>query len=607
MELNAKRGLLFGNEAIVRGALEAGVAFASSYPGTPASEIGEAFSKIAKETGLYFEWSTNEKVALEAAAGAAFSGLKSIVSMKHYGLNVALDSLLPLTYLSCPLVVAVADDPGCFSSVQTEQDSRNFASLVKIPIFEPSNPQEAKDMTIEAFKIAWRYNIPVLIRLVTRVSYCRAPVNFNKVKTKSNIGRFVKKEFDVSCNITVGLHKKLLKKLEKIKQETEKSKFNFIEKGEGKIGIITSGVAYEYVKEALEKLELKLPLLKIGTLWPFPSEKLKKFLQNLEEVVVVEELDPFVENEIKKVTRIRIYGKDFFSESGELKPEQVLVGLAKIFKKPLKKEITASGISVEPRLPFLCPGCPHRATFYAISKVLGKKHFFGGDIGCYLLAAKNPFKMSDYIVSMGAGVGISHGISKSTSEKSIAFIGDSTFFHAGLPALVNLVYNKANILVVILDNRWTAMTGHQPNPTTGINAVGEETKVIDVEQIARACKVDWVKTSNVYDFAQLCKDIKEAYDVKGVSVLVAKGECKLMFTREAAKKGIKLPKYEIIKQKPELEQLKEFDCPAIQKLKGKWIINKDLCWSCSVCKQLYPDCIKVKIEETQEKNERKGI
>ncbi|MEM4152537.1 MAG: indolepyruvate ferredoxin oxidoreductase subunit alpha [Candidatus Pacearchaeota archaeon] len=601
MELNAKRGLLFGNEAIVRGALEAGVAFASSYPGTPASEIGESFAKIAKEAGIYFEWSTNEKVALEAAAGAAFSGVKAIVSMKHYGLNVALDSLLPLAYLSCPLVVVVADDPGCFSSIQTEQDLRNFASLAKIPIFEPSNPQEAKDMTIEAFRMAWQYKIPVLMRLVTRVCYSRAIVRFNKIIKPKTVGKFIKKDFDVSCDVTVDLHKKLLEKLEKIKKEIEKSKFNFIEKGQGKVGIITSGAAYNYVKEALEKLELKLPLLKLGAIWPFPSENVKNFLEDLNELVIVEELDPFIENEIKKLKKIKIYGKAFFPECGELKPEQVLIGLAKIFKKPLEKEIVVPFFSVKPRLPFLCPGCPHRATFYAIAKTLGKQHVFGGDIGCYLLAAKQPFKMSDYIVSMGAGVGISHGISKATTEKPIVFIGDSTFFHAGMPALVNLVHNKANVLVVILDNRWTAMTGHQPNPTTGLTALGDETKIIDIEQIAKACKVDWVKTSNVYNFNQLCKDIQEAYAVKGVSVIIAKGECRLMFTRQMARKGVKLPKYEIIKQNPELENLKDFDCPAIQKIKNKWCIDENLCWSCSICKQLYPGNIEMKQEKKQEK------
>ncbi len=601
--LKDKRGLIFGNEAIVRGALESGMSFASSYAGTPASEIGNTFASIAQETGIYFEWSVNEKVALEAAAGAAFSGAKSLVAMKHYGLNVALDSLMPLAYFSCPIVVVVADDPGCFSSIQTEQDSRHFAKLSKIPMFEPSNAQEALDMTKAAFSLAWLYKTPVIIRLTTRVSYAKSIVNFGRIVKTRTQASFKKKEFNIGCAVTVGLHKKILEKIVKIKELSEKSVFNSIEKGEGKIGIITSGVSYDYVREAFDKLNIKLPLSKLGFSYPFPAEKIKGFMKNLQEVVIIEELDPIIEEEIKKLCSLKVYGKQFFSETGELKPEIVLMGLAKILNKPVSEEILRASVEVERRLPFFCPGCPHRATFYAVSKVLGKDKIFGGDIGCYLLAATEPFKLPDYIVSMGAGIGISHGISKTTGKKTVAFVGDSTFLHGGIPALLNLVYNKANALVIVLDNRWTAMTGHQPNPVTGITAMGDETKVIDIEQIAKACKVDFVKTSQVYNFDKLCSDIKDAYESQGVSVIVAKGECRLAFVRQASRKGVKLPKYQIIKQKPELNELAKFDCPAIQKEKGKkskWFIDKNLCWSCSVCKQLYPDCIEIVKEEVKE-------
>ena len=262
--------------------------------------------------------------------------------------------------------------------------------------------------------------------------------------------------------------------------------------------------------------------------------------------------------------------------------------------KELKENIKNFDSSeIEKRIPFFCPGCPHRATFYAVKKVLGKDKIFGGDIGCYMLGAYEPFKIHDFIISMGASIGVSHGISKATGKKPVVFIGDSTFFHAGMPALLNLVYNKADALVVIMDNRWTAMTGHQPNPGTGLTAMGEVAKQVDVEEIARACKVDFVKTSNVYNFNQLCKDIKEAYNKKGVSVIVAKGECRLAAVRRLVRRGIALPKFVISKQNPKLNELAEFGCPAIKKEKGKWVIDQDLCWGCSVCKQMFPECIKV--------------
>ncbi len=586
--LNKKRGFLSGNDAVVRGALESGLGFAFSYPGTPATEIGEVFAEIAKEAGIYFEWSVNEKIALEAAAGAAFSGVKSIVSVKHYGLNVALDSLLPLVYLSCPLVVVVTDDPGCFSSIQTEQDSRWFSKLGKIPVLEPSNSQEAKEMTKEAFRIAWLYRIPVIIRINTRVCYSRSMVDFDSI-VKPAKGKFKKFEFKLGSGRTVELHRKLLEKISAIEKLSESSKLNFTEKGSSMTGIITTGVNYLYAKEALEKLGLNLPLLKIGLSYPFPKNLAKSFLKNLGQAIIIEDLDPFIEEEIKKLSPVRIHGKSIFSEAGELKPEHVLEGIAKVLGVKLPKP---PEIEVEKRLSFLCPGCPHRSTLYAVKKTLGRK-IFSGDIGCSMLGIFSPLEMQDFVVSMGASVGIGHGISKTSKEKPVIFIGDSAFFHAGMPALLNLVYNNADALVIVVDNRWTAMTGHQPNPNTGINAMKEEAKSVDIEEIAKSLKVDFVKSSNVFSFDQLCRDIKEAYGVKGVSVLVAKGECRLVTVRNSARNGVMLPKFEIAKQDSKLEELKNFGCPAIQKENGKWLIDRDLCWGCTICKQIVPSCIEI--------------
>ena len=601
MEKRGKRSkireaLLSGNEAVAQGALEAGLGYASSYPGTPASEIGEALAKASKKFGIYFEWSTNEKVALEGAAGAAFSGIKALVSMKHYGLNVASDAFLPLVYLSCPLVIVVADDPGCSSSVQTEQDSRYYSKIAKVPTLEPSNSEEAKEMTKKAFDIAFKYKIPVMLRMTTRVCYSKSIVKLGKIKKPKLKGKFKKGWYKLGSKETVKRHRLLIEKLEKIRKLSETSDFNFIEKGKGKIGIITSGIAYEYVKEAMDELNIKLPLLKLGFTFPFPSEKVKKFLRNLKEVIIVEELDPIIEEEVRKINcKIKIYGKGFFPFFDELKPEIVALGIAKILKKPLPKELKENlRFKVEKRLPFFCPGCPYRSVFYAVKTVLGKQKIFAGDIGCYMLGAFKPYEMQDFIVCMGASLGISHGIAKTTNQKPVIFVGDSTFLHAGIPALINMTYNKADVLLIVLDNGVTAMTGHQPHPGTGFNALHEETKKIEIEEIVKACKADFVKVTNSFNFNQLCKDIEEAYSKKGVSVLIAKGRCRLFTIRELARKGISWPKFEIVKQKPELEKLKEFGCPAIKKENGKWVIDENLCSGCSVCKQLFPDCIRRK-------------
>lgn len=600
---NAKRGFLFGNEAIIRGALESGVGFAATYPGTPASEIGDTFAKIAKDTGIYFEYSANEKVALEAAAGAAFSGLKSIVSMKHYGLNVASDSLLPLVYLECPLVVVITDDPGCWSSVQTEQDSRWYSKLMHIPTLEPSNSQEAKDMTKFAFQFSAKHKIPVLIRLTTRVCYSKSVVNFDKLVKANTKGKFIKPRggFKLGSSQTVQLHEKLLEKLNKIKEISEGSEFNNLERGEGKIGIITSGISFNYVKEIMHELDVKLPLLKIGFSYPFPNQKVKNFIKNLEKVIIVEELDPIIENEVRGIAenKLKIYGKDLFSETGEFKPENILEGITKTLNKPLDKELIENiknfnSEEIPKRIPFFCPGCPHRVTFYAVEKALGKDKVFAGDIGCYMLGVYLPYEMQDFVISMGASIGVSHGISKSTGKKPVVFIGDSTFFHAGIPALINMVYNKADALVIILDNRLTAMTGQQPHPGSGFTASHEVTKAIAIEDIAKSCKVDFVKASNVYNFNQFCKNIKEAYSKKGVSVIVGKGECRLAAIRKMTRANISIPKFEIVKQKAELKELENFGCPAITKEEGKYIIDKNFCWGCSICKQLFPDDIQAK-------------
>lgn len=597
IQKNLKETLLLGNEAVVRGALEAGLSFATTYPGTPTSEIGDILAKISPEAGIYFEYSTNEKVALEAAAGAGFSGLPSLVSMKHYGLNVALDSLLPLVYLEAPFVVVIGDDPGCFSSIQTEQDSRWFSFLGSIPFLEPADAQEAKDMTKYAFLLAKKYKIPVLLRLTTRICHTRSLVKFSKTIPAQKKGKFIKFFYEATSQATVNRHKILIKKIEKIKKESEKTSFNHVFKAKSSLGIITSGVSFYYIQEALKELGIKANILKIGMSFPFPEKMVSKFIKNLEQIFVAEEIDPILEKEIERIAKkinpsLKIYGKNLLPSFGEMKPEYVLIALSKILKKDLPQDLVVQkkffkNLKIEKRFPTLCSGCPHRATFFAIKKIIRGKTIFGGDIGCYLLGSLQPFKLANFIVSMGAGIGVSHGISKSTGEKPVIFIGDSTFFHAGIPALINLVWHQANVLLVILDNSITAMTGHQPNP-------GE---IIKIEEIIKACGVKILETTNVYNFNQTLEKIKKIYQEKGVCVLIAKGECRLLKIRKMAREGVSWPKFEIFEQNQRLEELKNFSCPAIRKKEGKYYIEENLCWGCSVCQQIFPKNIRIKNEK----------
>jgi len=534
---NSKEEFISGNEAIVRGALEAGVGYIASYPGTPASEIGDLFSEISKLKEIYFEWSTNEKVALEGAAGASFSGIKALVSMKQYGLNVALDSLMPLVYLECPLVVVVADDPGCFSSVQTEEDSRWFSYLSHIPTLNPSTPQEAKEMTKFAFEIAFDYKTPVLIRMTTRVCYTKEKVKFDKIQILKKEGKYLKKEegFNVGSEATVKRHKLVILKNEKIKKEiSEKSSLNF-EEGKGELGIVSLGTGYQYVKEALKNLNLKASIFKIGISYPFPEEKIKRFLSRVKKVLVIEENDPIVEIEVARIAQenkidVEIFKKDLSFQIGELSTDKVERILKKLFDFDSNSSLTVNkNLKLPRRFPQWCLGCPHRQTFEIVKAALGKDKIFGGDIGCYMLGANPPYKMMDYVVSMGASLGIAHGLSKSiyrsrNYKKPVAFIGDSTFFHAGIPALINMVFNKSDVLVIILDNSITAMTGQQPHPGTGYNVHGEICPIRIVD-LVKAIRADFVKEINVYDFEKSVSIVKKAYAKKGVSVVIAKGEC----------------------------------------------------------------------------------
>jgi indolepyruvate ferredoxin oxidoreductase alpha subunit len=603
-----EKELLLGNEAIVRGALEAGIGFASNYPGTPASEIGDTFASVAKQVGVYFEYSTNEKVALEAAAGAALSGVRSLVAFKSFGLNVASDSLFPLAYVGVKagMGVVVSDDPSCWSSAQSEQDSRYYAKFAHLPMLEPSDAQECKDFTKLAFEISEKFGIPVLIRLSTRVSHETGIVSLGKIVRSEKTGKFIKdiKWRDFPPEI-INTHKDLHSKLETIAKEYRRV-FTQILPAKGNKGIITSGISYGYVLEALEDLGVELPVLKLGLTFPIPEKIVENFLENLESVLVVEELEPYLEEEVCKIARkvnpsMKILGKNVLPKAGEMKEEDVLQAISKLVKKKPKFNFSKhkqqyEKLKIARRFPLMCPGCPHRATFYA-AKLAEPKAVFAGDIGCYMLGVHPPLETLDFVLAMGASEGLAHGISKASKQKVIAFIGDSTFFHAGIPALINMVFNKSNPLIIILDNRATAMTGHQPHPGVGVNALGEPTKPVSLLDVVRACGVENVKVVDPYNMKEMEETVKEFLASGKLSVIIARRECRLMTIRRMKKEGMKIPKFEIEKEKLTKEckeRLLSFGCPAIVEEDGVVFIDEDLCTGCGVCAQLCPGVIKVK-------------
>jgi len=539
--------ILLGNEAIARGALESGVQFVSAYPGTPSSEVGNTFWRIAKKAGVYFEFSTNEKVALEAGAGAAFSGLRTLVSMKHFGLNVASDFFMPLVYSGVKggMVILIADDPSCWSSAQSEENTRAFASLAHIPILEPSTPQECKDFTKLAFDLSEKFQIPIMIRETTRVALQGGIVKLGKIVRRKRKGKFVKDphQFSTMPPRVLEMKKELLEKIEKIKKEvSEKSSINKVYKNQAsvnsRLGIITSSVSYLYVMEALKELNLNIPVLKLGFFYPLPKEKIKNFIKPLKKVLAVEELEPYLEKEITILAKdinpkVQIFGKNLLPEIGELHPEHVIKAVAKVANKKLKVEtllkINNPKLKIPKRSPQFCPGCPYWLVFNAIKKAVDpKKVIFGGEIGCYMLAFYPPFYFQDYLFCMGSSVGVAHGIKKSSNkQKLISFVGDSSFFHSGIPALLNAVHNKSNPLIIVMDNQTTAMTGHQPNPGTNKTSMGDSVEGAKIENIIRACGVKNLKIIDPIKQKEFGEAVKDSLNNKTneVSVIIARRPC----------------------------------------------------------------------------------
>ncbi len=589
--------LLSGNEAIVRGAIEGGVRIATAYPGTPSTEIIDTIFKISKKVGIYAEYSTNEKVALEVASGAAISGTRALCSMKHVGLNVASDAFITLAYTGVRggLVIVSADDPSCWSS-QNEQDNRYYARLANIPMFEPTNSQEAKEMIISALELSERLELPILLRTTTRVSHTLSPVTINPITKISLNEKFVRdtERFVMIPSNALKMHDKLLNKMKKALQISENSSYNkIIRKENREIGIITSGNPFNYAYEANERLGLKASILKLGISHPLPVKKILDFTKDLEKVIIVEELEPILENEVRSIIsglkhKPDVYGKltDSFPKSREYSTNIVINGLSKSlelgsmpsYKDP--KNITFN--STPSRPPVLCPGCPHRASFFVLKSTLGKKVIYCTDIGCYALGIQPPLEIGDLLICMGASLGTASGISKTLKEPAVAIVGDSTFFHAAIPALLNAVYNKHRIIILVLDNLTTAMTGFQPHPGVELS----ETEKIPIEDVAMGCGVKYVRVVDPMEIDLAKETIKEAISFEGPSLIVMRHVCSIYERRQ----GVRHEPYEIYEKDCTncLACIKILGCPAIHIVEEQVKINKVLCHGCGLCANICP-------------------
>jgi len=598
---------LMGNQAIALGAIRAGVGVVTGYPGTPSSEILE---NVAKNNpgDIYVEWSVNEKAALEVAAGAAYAGMRSIVTMKQVGLNVASDPVMSLAYIGVKggMVVVVADDPGPISS-QTEQDTRHFGIFSKLPVFDPSSPEEAYYMIGDAFEYSEKYNTPVLFRPTTRICHGYSTFWTDPVRRKVKADGFVKdSRWVIFPRLTYENHLKIEARQGVISEDFSSYRFNSVS-GSGKKGIAAGGVSYAYVLEALSMLGVDCKLFKVATPHPFPERLALEFLEGLDEVLVAEELDPVIEKELvylcgRHGLNIKIRGKltGDMKNAGENSVNSItrqikkFLGLQEVSSKTAEKtcmDITEEdGTSTDDmpslpaRPPVLCAGCPHRASFYAVKQAMkGRKAVFSGDIGCYTLGNARPLEMVDTCLCMGAGVTIAQGLHRAEPDTvNFAFIGDSTFFHTGIPGVINAVYNETDIVLVVLDNSTTAMTGNQPHPGTGVTMMGNINEKIDIGNVLKGIGVKFVRTVDPFDLELAVETVREAAEFRGVSAIIFKAPCIAIAPPS--------PVYHVDKEKCTgcKKCIRELGCPAIVKDGDKAAIDASLCYGCSLCVNVCP-------------------
>lgn len=613
-KLEGRTVLMLGNEAVAWGALEGGIGVATAYPGTPSSEIVESLVDAARELGFWGEWAVNEKVAFEIAYSAAISGINALVAMKHVGMNVAADPLMSSAYTGVrgSLVIVTADDPSMWSS-QNEQDNRYYGLHAYIPVFEPHSPSEAKELTKYLFDLSRRIGHPVILRMTTRISHTRGPVKLGKINVMEPRGKFIKEDRFVLIPANARRNRlEMLKRWEKIKGEIERIRFNNVE-GEGDALIVAPGIAYAYVKEAVRELGLegRVRVLKLSSVVPVPRGLLLRALDGVKRVLVVEELEDIVEKEVKAVVAeeglgVEVKGKEIVGYPYELtlarvrKSIQAFLGHAPA--EGISKGGTVTGLPVRP--PVLCPGCPYRPLFTEVRRLINQEKLSvvaAGDIGCYSLGYNKPYRLQDIIIEMGGSIGTGIGLANFTDDVVISILGDSTFFHAGLPPLANAVYMRSPLVVIVLDNMVTAMTGHQPSPSTkGVPG----RRYIPIEETAKGLGVRFVKVIDPFDMKEVRRTVLEAIkfakENSEPAVIVARRRCALEVVRDLRRAGVKFPPYIVQENKCIACRLcyDFFACPAIfAKDDGKAYIDPELCVGCSACAQVCPTKAIVPAEE----------
>ena len=564
--------LMLGNEAVARGLYEAGCEFVSSYPGTPSTEVTEAAAKYSE---IYAEWAPNEKVSMESAFGASLAGHRSFCGMKHVGLNVAADPLFTLSYtgVNAGMVICVADDPGMHSS-QNEQDSRHYALAAKVPMLEPADSAEALEFTKLAYELSEEYDTPVIVKMCTRVAHSQSIVETSDraehtKEYKKDIAKYVMMPGNAKRR-----HPVVEERTAKLVQYAETADINRVEKGEStEMGFITSSTSYQYIKEVFGD---KYPVMKLGMIWPLPVEKIKAFASSVKKLVVVEELDSFIETHCRNID-VDCIGKEKFSLIDELSQGKVAAAMG----IESEKGITL-GENIPPRPPVMCAGCPHRGLFYVLKK---NKLNVLGDIGCYTLGAVAPLSALDSTICMGASVSGLHGFCKSSKGEmdanTVAVIGDSTFMHSGITGLVNIAYNNSNSTVIIVDNSITGMTGHQHNPTTGFNLKGDPSAKIDLETLCRAVGINRVTVVDPYNLAECERVIMEELMASEPSVIISRRPCALLKNvKHAGPVSIDSSKCK------GCGACMKIGCPAISIENGTAKIDATQCTGCSVCTQL---------------------
>ncbi len=564
--------LMLGNQALARGLYEAGCCVVSSYPGTPSTEVTE---EAAKYDEIYCEWAPNEKVAMEAAFGASLAGKRSFCGMKHVGLNVAADPLFTCSYtgVNAGMVICVADDAGMHSS-QNEQDSRHYAAAAKIPMLEPSDSMEACEFAKKAFALSEQFDTPVLIKMCTRVAHSQSIVETGEREQREtlpyekNIAKYVMMPVNA-----IRRHPVVEERTKKLEQFAKDCSFNRMEMGDTKLGIITSSTSYQYVKEVFGE---NASILKLGMVYPLSAELILDFASKVERLVVVEELDPVIEN-FCKALGLKVTGKDVLPMEGEYSQNLVAKKLGQD-----TPEYKSLDMALPARPPVMCAGCPHRGLFYVLSK---NKCTVLGDIGCYTLGAVAPLNAIEMTLCMGASISATHGFNKALGKEAegntVAVIGDSTFMHSGMTGLANIAYNQSNSTVIILDNSITGMTGHQQNPTTGYNIKGDPAGKIDLESLCRSMGIERVVVVDPYDLEECERVLKEELAAKAPSVIISRRPCALL-------------KY--VKHNPPLhvetdnckscKACMRLGCPAVSMKNNKAVIDNTLCVGCGVCQQL---------------------